>query len=75
MKNRKPDNRPAYRFRKSPDDPIPDHVHGSVNAYDNYGCRCELCRDAKKAKMKRYRKRLILESLEDRQTGCTSAQT
>lgn len=23
--------------------PIPDHVHGTVNGYNNFMCRCELC--------------------------------
>lgn len=69
------DRRPAYRFRKDPSDPIPDHVHGTVNGYDNYGCRCEPCRLVKKQKMKRYRTRLILEILEDRQRENTSSQS
>jgi hypothetical protein len=28
-------------------DETPSRVHGTVNGYDNYGCRCELCIFAK----------------------------
>jgi len=35
--------------------PIPEHVHGSVNGYGNYGCRCRPCTDAHVAKCKVYR--------------------
>jgi len=25
---------------------VPEHVHGSINGYVNYCCRCELCKAA-----------------------------
>lgn len=29
--------------------PIPDHVHGTLNGYSNYACRCEFCKAVKSA--------------------------
>lgn len=40
--------RDAFRKRRG-DKPIPDHVHGSANGYENYGCRCVPCTQAKVA--------------------------
>jgi hypothetical protein len=25
---------------------VPEHVHGTANGYNNYGCRCDLCQVA-----------------------------
>lgn len=63
----------TYRARNAAG-PVPDRVHGTVNGYDNYRCRCEPCRAAKKAKMDRYRKRLIRASLVDRRTESRSSR-
>ena len=41
------------RLAKMRDDPT-DPLHGTETGY-NYGCRCERCRVAKYAKIKRYR--------------------
>lgn len=51
----------TYRARKQAN--IPWHTEGSVNLYDNAKCRCELCRQAKREKMNRYRKRLLTQAL------------
>ncbi|MGO8882754.1 MAG: hypothetical protein ACLPUO_01680 [Streptosporangiaceae bacterium] len=37
------------------------HKHGTASAYNNYGCRCELCRTAASAA-----RRAWAESLQDR---------
>jgi hypothetical protein len=35
------------RWRKKQlNKPVPKHVHGTINGYKMYGCRCELCRGA-----------------------------
>lgn len=60
----------AFREKNSLS-PVPDRVHGTVNAYDNWNCRCEPCRQAKREKMQRYRKRLIRATVEDQQTEGT----
>lgn len=49
----------TYRARNA-NRPTP---HGTVNAYDNFSCRCEPCRAAKREKMNRYRKRLLTQAL------------
>jgi 5-methylcytosine-specific restriction endonuclease McrA len=39
--------------------PIPAHLHGTANAYRNYGCRCGPCRDAgSKSNAEAYARRL-----------------
>lgn len=59
----------TYRARN--EGRIPWHTEGSVNLYDNYACRCLLCRAAKKVKMDLYRKRLIRAIVEDRRSEGT----
>lgn len=36
---------PAYRKRRNRDTPVPHHVHGTINGYSNWQCRCDLCRE------------------------------
>ena len=36
---------------------VPDHAHGN-NGYSNYGCRCAICREARRVYQGRYRDRL-----------------
>lgn len=33
---------------------VPDHLHGTLNAAKNYGCRCPACRKAEAAHYKRW---------------------
>lgn len=42
-----------------PDDKRRTHVveHGTLNEYNNFGCRCELCREANTQYMREYRLR------------------
>lgn len=35
--------------RAEPGKPIPDHVHGTTNGYNYWGCRCGPCGDAASA--------------------------
>ena len=35
---------------------VDDPRHGTTNAYDNYACRCQPCRDAKAAYIRSYRR-------------------
>lgn len=39
----------------APDDPR----HGSINAYTNWGCRCERCRAASTKQIQQYRENLF----------------
>lgn len=36
---------------------IPEHVHGSVEGYATYGCRCDDCREANTTYHRSYRKK------------------
>lgn len=40
---------PRSASARWPDKPIPDEIHGTVNGYTNYGCRCDDCRAAVRA--------------------------
>jgi hypothetical protein len=37
---------------------MPEIKHGTVNAYNNHGCRCEACKAANAAAVKAYRAKL-----------------
>lgn len=44
------------RRRLLREQPIPDEMHGTLNAYQNRACRCALCREAQRLYIAAYRK-------------------
>lgn len=46
-------------LERDSDIPLDDPRHGTLNLYNNYGCRCAACRRARREAAREYRSRSV----------------